>query len=40
LKGIDKRKRAASIIENENIGITGLNIRKENKLFKEKQNFR
>jgi hypothetical protein len=36
LKGIDKGKRAASIIENEDIGIAGLNIKKESKFFKGK----
>jgi hypothetical protein len=36
LKEIDKGKRAASIIENKDIEITGLNIRKESKLFKRK----
>jgi hypothetical protein len=40
LKKIDKEKRAASIIGNEDIGIAGLNIRKESKFFKEKQIFR
>jgi hypothetical protein len=35
LKKIDKGKRAANIIENENIRITELNIRKKNKLLKE-----
>jgi hypothetical protein len=29
LKRIDKRKRAVSTIRNENIRITGLNMRKE-----------
>jgi hypothetical protein len=36
LKGINKGKRAANIIRNEDIGIAGLNIRKENKFFKGK----
>jgi hypothetical protein len=36
LKGIDKGKRAASIIGNEDIGMTVLIIRKESKLFKGK----
>jgi hypothetical protein len=33
LKEIDKRKRAANTIKNEDIGVTKLNIRKENKLL-------
>jgi hypothetical protein len=36
LKKIDKGKRAVNIIENEDIGMAKLNMRKENKLFKEK----
>jgi hypothetical protein len=40
LKKINKEKRAANIIENKNIRIARLNIRKESKLFKEKQIFR
>jgi hypothetical protein len=36
LKGIDKGKRAASTIENEDIGRAELNMRKESKLFKRK----
>jgi hypothetical protein len=40
LKKIDKGKRAASIIENEDIRVAGLNMRKESKFFKEKQIFR
>jgi hypothetical protein len=35
LKEIDKGKRAANIIGNEDIRIAELNIRKENKLLKE-----
>jgi hypothetical protein len=35
LKEIDKGKRAVSIIRNEDIGIAGLNMRKESKLLKE-----
>jgi hypothetical protein len=34
LKGIDKGKWAANIIENENIGMTELNIRKEKQTFR------
>jgi hypothetical protein len=33
---MNEGKRIINIIENENIEITGLNIRKENKLFKGK----
>jgi hypothetical protein len=40
LKEIDKGKRAASTIKNKDIGVGGLNMRKESKLFKEKQNFK
>jgi hypothetical protein len=39
-KKIDKGKRAASIIENKDIKMAELNIRKENKFFKEKLIFR
>jgi hypothetical protein len=35
LKGIDKGKRAASIIENKDIKIAELNMREKNKLLKE-----
>jgi hypothetical protein len=34
LEKINKGKRAANIIENENIKMAGLNIKKESKLFK------
>jgi hypothetical protein len=37
LKKIDKGKRAANTIRNEDIGITGLNIRKESKFLKESE---
>jgi hypothetical protein len=40
LKGIDKGKRAANTIKNEDIEIAGLNIKKESKFLKEKQLFR
>jgi hypothetical protein len=33
---MNKGKRAANIIKNKNIGIAGLNIRKESKFFKKK----
>jgi hypothetical protein len=36
LKKINKEKRAANIIGNKDIEITGLNIRKESKLLKGK----
>jgi hypothetical protein len=38
LKKINKGKRAANIIENEDIGIAGLNIKKENKFLNERIN--
>jgi hypothetical protein len=38
LKEINKGKRAANTIENEDIGIAELNIRKESKFLKKK-NF-
>jgi uncharacterized protein (UPF0305 family) len=38
LKGIDKRKRAANIIGNEDIGMAGLNMRKESKFLDERIN--
>jgi hypothetical protein len=37
LKGINKGKRAVNIIENEDIRVAGLNIRKENKFLKESE---
>jgi hypothetical protein len=39
LKKIDKGKRAANIIKNENIRVAELNMRKESKFFKKKANF-
>jgi hypothetical protein len=38
LKGIDKGKRAVSIIGNTDIGIAGLNIRKESKFLDRRIN--
>jgi hypothetical protein len=38
LKEINKRKRIINIIRNEDIGIAGLNMRKESKFLKE-NNF-